>query len=130
MDFEQRCAEALAEKFTRPTPRTVAGQELDGLIDPLPADRTGMSMSVEFVGKGGYQAFRAVTCAEVAAVCAAVRDAELKGAREEIEADDDAISALNGAVTRLEKSAAGWRAKALEVTEELEKYRRRFGPLS
>ena len=73
-DFERRCAEALAEKFTRPTPRMSEGLEADGWIDPLPADRVGLSMSVEFVGLGGYQAFRAATCAEAAAVCAAVRD--------------------------------------------------------
>ena len=76
-DFEQRCAEALAEKFTRPMPRMVKGQPTEELADPLPGDRVEKTMSVAFTAGDGHPSFRMVTCAEVAAVCAAVRDDEL-----------------------------------------------------
>lgn len=77
-DFEQRCAEALAEAFTSPSPRMVRGRPTDELADPLPGDRINKTMSVMFTAGDGHPSFRMVTCAEAAAVCAAVRDPELE----------------------------------------------------
>ncbi|MFI6594954.1 hypothetical protein ACIBHX_01830 [Nonomuraea sp. NPDC050536] len=99
-DLRQRYAEALAAKFTGPSPWFVRGRYA-GDTDLSPADRVDKTMTIRFIAGDGEPALRMPTCNEAAEVCAAVRDEELQAWRERAEKAESALDRLREAAEAL-----------------------------